>query len=163
MCNHNMETVTMTGMTTVFAQSDIQFEFNVPVSADLAYSAIGKVKDWWIRDSVGEPSAFGSSFTVHFNREQDFVRFEVTEAQPGRRYVWHVQDCFLHWFEDKMEWNGTDVIFDIAPTPGGSVITMVHRGLTPDVECYAACNAGWEGHVMKSLYKLITEGAGTPQ
>lgn len=36
-------------------------------------------------------------------------------------------------------------------------------GLTPEVECYNMCNAGWEGHVMKSLYKLIEDGVGTPQ
>ena len=143
--------------------NDIHFEFRVPVSAELAYTAISKVSDWWIRDTEGETSARGGSFTVHFNRDQDFVRFRITEAQPGRRYVWHVEDCFLHWFENKTEWNETDVIFDVVPTTGGSVITMAHRGLTPDVECYNVCNAGWEGHVMKSLYKLITEGAGTPQ
>lgn len=144
-------------------QNDIHFEFHVPVSADLAYTAISKVSDWWIRDTEGETSTRGGSFTVHFNRDQDFVSFRITEAQPGRRYVWHVEDCFLHWFENKTEWNETDVVFDVVPTTDGSVITMAHRGLTPDVECYVVCNAGWEGHVMKSLYKLITEGVGTPQ
>jgi hypothetical protein len=100
---------------------------------------------------------------VYFNREQDFVRFCVTEAKNGRKLVWHVDDCFLHWFEDKTEWNGTDVIFEITPTSDGCAISMLHRGLTPEVECYALCNPGWEGHVTKSLRKLITEGAGTPQ
>jgi len=144
-------------------QTDITFEFSVPVDAELAAQAISRVRDWWIRDTEGRTAAVGDAFTVHFNREQDFVRFTITEAQPGRRYVWHVDDCFLHWFEDKTEWNGTDVIFDIVPENGGSSITMVHRGLTPDVECYNICNAGWEGHVMRSLRKLMTEGAGTPQ
>ena len=143
-------------------QSDIHFEFNVPVNGDLAYTAISKVKDWWILDTEGETSALGDSFTVYFNRDQDFVRFTITAAQPGHRYTWHVEDCFLHWFKDKTEWKGTDVTFDIVPATNGSVIKMVHRGLTPNVECYDICNAGWESH-MTSLSKLITDGVGTPQ
>jgi hypothetical protein len=144
-------------------QTDIHFEFNVLVSAEIAYSAISRVKDWWIRDTDGETSAIGDSFTVYFNREQDYVSFKVTDAQPSRRYVWHVEDCFLHWFEDETEWTETDVIFDIAPATEGCVVTMVHRGLTPEVECYNVCSAGWERHIMKSLQKLIAEGVGTPQ
>jgi hypothetical protein len=144
-------------------QLDIHFEFNTAVSADLAYAAISRVSDWWIRDTEGHSSALGDAFTVHFNAEDAFVRFTVTDAEPGRRYSWHVEDCFLPWFADKTEWNGTDVIFDIAPINDGSSVTMIHRGLTPEVECYNLCNAGWEGHVMRSLYKLIAEGAGTPQ
>lgn len=144
-------------------QLDIHFEFQTAASAALAYAAISRVQDWWIRDTEGSSSVLGDSFTVHFNAERAFVRFAVMEATPGRRYSWHVEDCFLPWFEDKTEWNGTDVIFDIAPTKDGSSVTMTHRGLKPDVECYNACHAGWEGHVMKSLHKLIAEGSGTPQ
>ncbi len=71
--------------------------------------------------------------------------------------------CFLPWFSDKTEWNGTDVIFDITPTAAGCSVAMMHRGLTPDVECYGMCQPGWEGHIMKSLPQLITTGVGTPK
>ena len=144
-------------------QADLQLEFDVPVSAAHAYAAISRVREWWIRDTEGETAALGGSFTVRFNNAKDFVRFTVTDALPGARYVWHVDDCFLPWFEDKTEWNGTDVIFDIVPAPGGSSVRMVHRGLTPDVECYNACTAGWEKYFMQSLRQLIESGAGTPQ
>ena len=144
-------------------QTDIHFEFSVPVSAELAFAAIANAKGWWIRNTEGPTASLGESFIVNFNAEGSFVRFTVTEAQPGSRLVWHVDDCFLPWFADKTEWNGTDVIFEIAPAKDGSVVTMVHRGLTPEVECYNLCTTGWEGHFMKSLRKLIEEGTGTPQ
>jgi hypothetical protein len=144
-------------------QADIHFDFNVAASPERAYAAISDVKGWWIRDTEGPTAAAGDSFTVHFDRISAFVRFSVAEAQQGSRCVWHVDDCFLPWFQDKTEWNGTDVIFDIIPTANGCSVAMVHRGITPEVECYNMCNPGWEGHVMKSLYKLISEGAGTPK
>jgi len=142
-------------------QTDIHFEINVPVSPVLAYSVISKVQEWWIRDTEGETACLGDSFTVKMSNNA-YAKFNVAEAEPGLRYVWHVDDCFLPWFEDKTEWTKTDVIFDIAPTSEGSLIKMTHRGLTPEVECYDACNAGWKGHFTSSLYKLITEGVGTP-
>jgi hypothetical protein len=144
-------------------QTDIRFEFNVAVSPEAAYVAISRVKEWWFRDTEGPTSLAGDSFTVYFNRTGSFVRFKVTEAEAGHRYVWHVEDCFLPWIKDTTEWNETEVIFDIIATADGSAVAMVHRGLTPEVECYDMCNAGWEGHFMKSLYKLITEGVGTPK
>ncbi len=130
-------------------QTDIHFAFDVAVSAELAYAATSRVKDWWIRDTEGPTSALGDSFTVHFNREGSFVRFNVTEAEPGRRLVWHVEECYLPWFADKTEWNGTDVMFDIVPSKAGSTVAMVHRGLTPDVECYSMCHPGWAGRSTK--------------
>lgn len=142
-------------------QTDIHFAINVPVSPEEASIAISKVREWWIRSTEGETSSLGDIFTVDMSNSA-FVKFEITEAQPGRRTVWHVLDCFLPWFEDKKEWNGTDVIFDIEPTNDGSLVKMVHRGLTPEVECYEICNAGWEGHFTSSLFKLITEGVGNP-
>ena len=49
-------------------------------------------------------------------------------------------------------------------TPGAvSRISMVHEGLTPKVECYNDCKAGWEHFVTSSLFKLITEGTGLPE
>lgn len=144
-------------------QNDIHHEFHAAVTPDQAFAAIANVKGWWIRDTEGPAANVGDRFTVYFNREQDFVRFSITGAQPGRRVVWHVDDCYLHWFSDKTEWNGTDVIFEISPSSGGCSVSLVHRGITPEVECYSVCNPGWEGHFMKSLYKLMTAGAGDPQ
>lgn len=147
-----------THMTT---QTDIHFEINVLARPELAYNAISKVREWWISDTEGEAVALGDSFTVNMG-EKAFVTFKVTESQPGHRYVWHVDNCLLPWFANKTEWTGTDVIFDIIPTEDGSLIKMVHRGLTPEVECYNVCNEGWEGYFESSLYKLITEGVGSP-
>jgi hypothetical protein len=94
---------------------------------------------------------------------ETFVKFEVTEAQPNSRYVWHVEDCYLHWLENKTEWKGTDVIFAISPSTDGCKLEMTHRGLNPSSECYNDCRSGWEHFVTASLAKLIVEGAGSPE
>ncbi len=48
-------------------------------------------------------------------------------------------------------------------TPGTTWHAADRYVLDPEVECYNLCNAGWEGHVMKSLQSLIAKGVGTPQ
>lgn len=141
--------------------NDIQIEINVPVSAASAYSEISRVSDWWTRNTDGEASQVGNAFTVRF--KDTFVSFEVTDAEQDSRYVWHVQDCFLHWLENKTEWKNSDVIFDITSTGNGSHVLMTHRGLNEKTECYADCKSGWEHFVATSLYNLITTGVGMPE
>ena len=141
--------------------NDIQIDITVPAGAEQAYNAIGRVSDWWTRNTEGETSQLGDSFTVRF--KETFATFKVTEAKPGRSYVWHVEDSHMAWLEDKTEWNNTDVIFTITPASDGSQIQLVHKGLTPKVECYGDCKSGWEHFVATSLYNLITTGAGMPE
>ncbi len=91
------------------------------------------------------------------------MNFKITESIPGKKIAWHVTDCYLHWLNDKTEWNGTTVVFDISPWGDGAKVTMTHMGLVPEVECFEACEAGWNEHFKGSLFKLLTEHAGVPQ
>ena len=70
-----------------------------------------------------------------------------------------------NWFaftEDKSEWTGTDIVFDVAETPEGTKVTLTHVGLVPEYECYSVCSDGWTTYVGGSLRALITTGKGNP-
>jgi hypothetical protein len=142
-------------------QDSLQIQVNVLATPAQAYNAISRVQEWWTRDTEGETAHFGDQFTVRFN--DTFVSFKITAADQDRKYVWHVSDCFLHWIEDKTEWKGTELVWEVEPVASGSLITMVHVGLTPNVECYNDCKSGWEHFVTSSLQKLINEGEGLPE
>ena len=88
---------------------------------------------------------------------------KVIEFIPNKKVVWQVTDCYLPWLNDKTEWNGTTVMFEIFPLGDETRVTMTHIGLVPEVECFAACEAGWDEHFKGSLFKLLTEHAGVPQ
>jgi hypothetical protein len=81
---------------------------------------------------------------------------------PGQRVVWHVTDAYLSFIDDKAEWTGTDIVFDIARAGGTTTVTFTHVGLTPEVECYERCSPAWSFYIADSLRKLITTGAGQP-
>jgi len=61
--------------------------------------------------------------------------------------VWHVEEGFLDFVEDKTEWTGTDIRFDISPTDGGTEVRFTHVGLAPDAQCFDGCSSAWSFYV----------------
>ncbi len=103
----------------------------------------------------------GAIFTYRY---QDIHRStqRITELVPGRRVAWHVVDAYLDFVEDKSEWTGTDITFDVTPTGSGSEVRFTHVGLAPDVECFDSCSSAWGFYITGSLRNLIANGQGEP-
>lgn len=130
-------------------------------SAEKAFEKVNLVKGWWAKKFSGSSQKLNDVFTVRFG--ETFVTFKLVEVTPDKKVAWLVTDCYLHWINNKTEWNGTKIVFDISEKNGSTKIDMTHVGLLPDAECYNDCKKGWDGHIKQSLYKLITEGKGMPE
>jgi len=142
----------------------------VNASAEEAMKKISQINLWWRKDFSGSAEKLNDTFTVPFG-EPSFVDFVVSEFVPGKKVVWKVTDCFLHWFEDKKEWNNTEVVFQLSPENGRpddpvgrgkTKIDFTHIGLVPEVECYGICEKGWNGHI-NTLLNFINDGKGLPE
>ncbi|MDR3688228.1 MAG: SRPBCC family protein [Fimbriimonas sp.] len=141
--------------------ADFQVSIAVALSPAEAFDKVCSVSAWWTTDIEGQTRGANSNFTVRF--EDTYVDFNITEFVPGKAVSWHVTNCYIPWFEDKTEWTGTTVRFDISPTDSGSKVTLTHVGLKPELECFEGCSAGWQHHISDSLQKLISEGTGIPK
>jgi hypothetical protein len=142
------------------AESDYKTCIMVDGTCEAALAAIANVSGWWAKNLTGSASKAGDTFTVRFG--ETFVDFKI--AHPtNHEVIWKVTNCYLHWQEDKTEWNGTQVIWQVNDTPEGTLIEMTHIGLNPKVECYKNCKAGWTEHINDSLLRLINTGKGEPQ
>lgn len=130
------------------------------ITAAEATERINRVADWWTASFTGASERVGDAFTVRFG--ETFVDFAVVEHVPGRRIVWRVTDCNLHFIGDKKEWKDTRVVFDISSNGPATTVTMTHAGLVPGIECYENCEKGWDFYVGESLQKLLTENQGIP-
>jgi Activator of Hsp90 ATPase homolog 1-like protein len=138
----------------------------VNASSEEAMKKISQVNHWWKHDFSGSAEKLNDKFTVPFgelNGEKSFVDFVVSEIVPNKKSVWKVTNCNLPWFKDKTEWNNTEVVFEISAANDKTKIDFTHIGLAPGVECYDACEKGWDGHVTNSLVSFINEGKGNPQ
>jgi len=126
-----------------------------------ATKKINQVNKWWAKKVKGKSENLNDEFKVDFG--ETFVDFRITELVPGKKVVWLVTDCNLHWIENKKEWNGTEVVFEVSPSDNKSKIDFTHVGLVPDAECYEDCKIGWSEHITDSLKAFINEGTGMPQ
>jgi hypothetical protein len=133
----------------------------VNTDAKKVFENISRVSSWWAANVEGHAKNPGDLFTVHFG--ETFVSFKIAEAIPGKKIVWEVIDCNLHWLSDKKEWKYTKINWGIAQKGDKTQIDFTHVGLVPGIECYNDCKKGWDFFVQESLFKLITEGKGLPE
>ncbi|MGN6605356.1 MAG: hypothetical protein ACTHK8_23115 [Ginsengibacter sp.] len=84
----------------------------VNASAEEAMKKINQVNKWWAKKVKGKSEKLNDKFTVDFG--ETFVDFQISELIPLKKVVWKVTDCNLHWINNKKEWIGTQVVFDIS-------------------------------------------------
>ena len=122
-------------------------------------AAINNVRGWWSGAIDGSTDKLGDVWTYRFE-DIHHSKQEITEFVPGRRVVWHVVDGFLKFTDDKTEWTGTDIAFDISPKGDRTEVRFTHLGLVPEFECFDNCSSAWSFSIKGSLGDLISTGQG---
>jgi uncharacterized protein YndB with AHSA1/START domain len=140
---------------------DLTKTFTVGASAAEAFAAITDVRGWWSGEIEGRTDRLGEEFSyrvpgIHYSK------FTITEFEPGKRLVWLVTESYLSFPEDKEEWTGTRVVFDLLEEKDRTRVQFTHEGLVPTVECYGACSVAWGEYILGSLKSLIVSGVGRP-
>jgi uncharacterized protein YndB with AHSA1/START domain len=141
--------------------TDYTAEFTVERTPEEVYAAVTDVRAWFSKTITGDAAKTGDEFAFA-DKGITSSRIRVTEAVPGRRIVWHVEDAYLAFIDEHDEWTGTTMTFDISPAEDGTTLRFTHHGLTPERACYNDCSLGWDGCVTTSLQSLITTGTGRP-
>lgn len=143
--------------------SDQSFTTTIAVNEapDVVFDAINDVRGWWSGEFEGETDRLGAEFTYRY-RDMHRSKQVVTELVPARRVVWHVAEAELSFVQDRTEWTGTDIVFDIVPTEGGSEIRFTHEGLEPHNDCYGNCSTAWDMLLHNNLRRRIATGETQP-
>ncbi len=135
--------------------------FSVKQTPKKVFDAINDVRGWWSEEIEGSTDKLGDEFTYRY---QDLHRSsqKITELVLGKKVVWHVVDSRLNFVKDKTEWNGTDIVFEIAKKDDKTELRFTHVGLVPALACYGDCSDAWGFYIKDSLRRLITTGKGQP-
>lgn len=133
----------------------------VDQTPDEAFAAINNVRGWWSGDIDGVTDNLGAEFTyrvpdVHYSKQK------VVELNPGKKVVWEVLDSEISFTQDKTEWTGTKIVFEISPKGGKTEVRFTHIGLVPAYECYGSCSDAWGSLIHGNLRKLIATGQDQP-
>jgi UPF0288 family protein (methanogenesis marker protein 3) len=136
---------------------DLTFSITVDKTPDQVFTALKEVSSWWPGEIKGDTDRLGGVFTYRYKDLHRSIQ-KITEWVPGKRVAWHVTESYLSFIEDKEEWTGTDMVFEISAKGGKTELTFTHLGLTPKVECYGACSDGWGYIIKECLLDYITTG-----
>ena len=126
------------------------------------FKAITNVHGWWsgyysekITGSMEQPGdvfSFRAGDGVHYSKQK------LVEVIPNKKMVWLVTESELSFVEEKYEWTGTKVIFDISEKEGKTELVFTHEGLNPNFECYESCAPAWTQYLNNKLLPLINTG-----
>ena len=141
--------------------ADFTTTFSVDQTPEEAFAAINHVRAWWSGEIEGETDKPGAEFTYRY-KDAHYSKHKITELVPGKKVVWHVLDSRLSVPQNKSEWNGTDIVFEISAKDGKTDVRFTHVGLVPQYECFDRCSNAWSMLVNGNLRGLITTGKAQP-
>ena len=133
--------------------------FFVNQSPKEVFDSINNVRGWWQGEIEGNTEKLNDEFSyrmkdIHYSKQQ------IIESKPNEKIIWQVTDSELSSFEDKGEWTGTKIIFEITEINNKTQVRFTHAGLVPAFQCYEGCSWAWGQLMQESLCSLITTGEG---
>jgi hypothetical protein len=139
--------------------SDFTTTFLVDQSPKEVFDAINNVSAWWHGEIKGAAKKLNDEYTycmedIHFSKQK------VIELIPDKKVVWLIMESELTFTNNKSEWTGTKICFEISEVNNKTQVCFTHLGLVPKFECYGDCSFAWTQLIQKSLFSLITTGKG---
>lgn len=141
--------------------SDFTTSFTVDRSSKEVFEAINNVRGWWSEEIEGRTDQPNGEFFYHY-KDVHLSKMKIVEMIPNEKIVWFVKDNEFNFVEDKTEWKGTKIVFEISKVGDKTRLVFTHHGLVPEYECYEVCKDAWTSYIQGSLKDLITTGKGKP-
>lgn len=123
------------------------------------FHAIIDPKHWWPGEIKGRSAKLNDEFTYQYE-DLHLSKQKVVEMVTDQKLVWLVTESVINYAEDKKEWTGTKIIFEIIQKDNKTQLRFTHLGLDPAIECFESCSGSWSQIIHQSLFSLITTGTG---
>lgn len=138
---------------------DYRREIAVRAPVERLFDAIATrdgVCGWWT-PLVHGSSERGGTLRLEFEGMDEHIDLRVVASRRPTEVEWSVVE---HTSLD--EWAGTKIRFEVSPAgDGASTLAFQHAGLSPKLQCYDQCEAGWD-HFLDSLVAFAERGKGAP-
>jgi len=139
--------------------SDFTTTISVDQTPQEAFNAINNVRDWWPGEIEGNTTKLNDEFSYRY-KKMHYSNQKLVEVIPGKKVIWLVTESSLNFVENKSEWTGTKIIFEIFEKDNKTQVRFTHQGLVPQFECFDACSNAWTDIIRDGLRELITTGKG---
>ncbi len=138
-------------------------DFTITILVDQApkevIAAISDPRHWWSGEVTGKALQLNGEFTYRYT-DFHYSKQRVIELIPEQKVVWLVTESVINYVEDKNEWTGTKISFEVMPQGDKTQLRFSHLGLVPAVDCFDSCSNSWTQLIQQSLFSLITTGKG---
>jgi hypothetical protein len=141
--------------------SDFTTTILVDQTPEEVFRAINNVRGWWSESVEGNTDQLDEQF-LYYYKDVHISKMKIVEFVPNKKVVWLVLENHFNFTEDKTEWNGTKIVFEIFDKGDKTELRFTHVGLVPAYECYDVCHDAWTSYIQGSLKDLITTGKGKP-
>jgi hypothetical protein len=139
--------------------ADFTFSIQTEKSPEYVFKVIRDVRSWWSglynESFSGETKELNDEFSFNAGDGAHYSRQKLVEVIPDKKVVWLITESELSFLEQKDEWVGTKVIFEISEKAGKTELVFTHQGLTPEIECYDSCAPAWSMYLQQKLLPLI--------
>jgi uncharacterized protein YndB with AHSA1/START domain len=140
------------------ASDDYTSEMHVHVPMAQVIEAVTDdtvISRWWT--AVTRTERHGNDVQLFMGGDGPAVVITIDHVPGTNEVTWTVTDCPV-----MADWIGTKPSFAVkAGEDGTSTIEFRHIGLSPALECFDQCSAGWN-HFMPSLHQFLETGEGRP-
>ena len=133
----------------------------VDKSSKEIFQAINNVRGWWSENIMGDTDKPGSEFFYNY-KDVHVCKMKIIEFIPDKRVVWEVLENQFNFTNNKNEWKGNRIVFDINKNGEKTQLDFMQIGLVPEYECFEVCRDAWTSYIQGSLKNLITSGTGKP-
>jgi hypothetical protein len=114
------------------------------------------VRGWWT-PLVSGSSDRGGTLRLEFEGVDEHIDLLIVASRPPTEVELSVVE---HTSLD--EWAGTRIRFEVSPVgDDASTLAFQHAGLSPKLEYYDQCEAGWD-HFLNGLVAFAERGKGAP-
>lgn len=140
---------------------DFSTSIKVDQTPEAVFNAVTNVRGWWSEEVSGDSAKLNDEFQYRF-KDVHHCHMRLIEVVPNKKVVWQVLDNYFKFTDDKNEWIGDKIIFEISKNGNQTLLDFRHEGLEPAKECFTICRDAWTQYITVSLYNLITTGKGKP-
>ena len=140
---------------------DFTTSISVDQSPEEVFNAVNNVRGWWSESIEGTTDELNEQF-LYYYKDVHISKMKIVELVPFKKIVWLVLENYFNFTNDKTEWTGDKIVFDISEKENKTELRVTQIGLVPACECYDVCSDAWTSYVHGSLKNLITTGQGKP-
>lgn len=145
---------------------NFQKTINVNTTKGKAFEAVTLgINKWWGNVDNSDILKLDDEFSIFFEEGTQW-RFAISKLEKYKEVRWkciYANHTFSALKGIKEEWLNSEIIFNFKELNTNIIeLSFEHNGLTPDLNCYEICDAGWTHFIVTSLKQFLETGKGSP-